>query len=49
MGEVIEQTTLQPVNGFIHGFFNLQNEPAGVYLLKAQTNRGPVEEKILKQ
>ena len=32
MGEVIEQATLQPVNGFIHGFFNLQNEPAGVYL-----------------
>ena len=49
MGEVIEQTTLQPENGFIHTYFNLQNEPAGVYLLKAQTDRGSVEEKILKQ
>jgi hypothetical protein len=49
MGEVIAQTALQPANGFIHGFFNLQNEPAGVYLLKAQTNRGEVTEKIVKE
>jgi Secretion system C-terminal sorting domain len=49
MGERIEQSTLQPVNGFIHDFFNLQNEPAGVYLLKAHTNRGDFTEKILKE
>ena len=49
MGEMIEQTTWQPANGFIHGFFNLQNEPAGVYLLKTHTNRGNFTEKILKE
>jgi DNA-binding beta-propeller fold protein YncE len=48
-GEVIEQATLQPVNGFIHGFFNLQNEPAGVYLLKTHTDRGDISIKILKE
>jgi Secretion system C-terminal sorting domain len=49
MGEVIKQATLQPINGFIYGFFNLQSEPAGVYLLKAHTDRGNFTEKILKE
>jgi Secretion system C-terminal sorting domain len=49
MGEVITQSTLQPVNGFIHGFFNLQNESVGVYLLNAHTDRGNITEKILKE
>jgi hypothetical protein len=49
MGELIYQTTLHEQNGFIHGFFNLQNEPAGIYLLKAETNRGEITAKIVKQ
>ncbi|MBA3648328.1 MAG: T9SS type A sorting domain-containing protein [Chitinophagales bacterium] len=49
VGNLIYGTTLQPVNGFVHAFINLMDQPAGVYLLKAETDRGEITEKILKE
>ncbi|MBA3647719.1 MAG: T9SS type A sorting domain-containing protein [Chitinophagales bacterium] len=49
MGVLIYNPTVQPMNGFVHVFINLQDQTAGVYLLKAKTDRGEVTEKILKE
>ncbi|MBA3647284.1 MAG: T9SS type A sorting domain-containing protein [Chitinophagales bacterium] len=40
IGNLIYRTTVQPVNGFIHVSIDLHDQPAGVYLLKAKTDRG---------
>ncbi|MBA3649735.1 MAG: T9SS type A sorting domain-containing protein [Chitinophagales bacterium] len=49
IGNLIYNATLQPINGFVHAFINLYDQPPGVYLLKAKTDRREVTEKILNE
>jgi Secretion system C-terminal sorting domain len=48
-GRTIEQTIIKPNHKSSHSFFNLKGEPAGLYFLDAQTEKGSIIEKIVKQ